>query len=249
VLSDLPAAAPTTQLFTDALRNAGVAVELDNQTECPYAPIEGEWLDFYNERISSKTRSNNRNKLKKLKKLGEVEIRWVTDTDADPEALEKIFAMDERGEYHGASRTRPFDSELGQSFFRELCTRFSERGWLFIGMLEIDGKLAAYRLCFRYRGVHCDYFPGFDPEYFKLSPGRILMAEIAQNCFESGMKEIDFLRGFEDWKRDWTEEFRWSATLSAENTSLRSKGAQFAMAPKKALRELLGGKRGTGSEK
>ena len=192
-------------------------------------------------------RSNNRNKLRKLEKLGEVQIRWVTDIGADPDALEKIFAMDERGEYHGASRTRPFDSELGQAFFRELCARFSRRGWLFIGLLEISGKLAAYRLCFRYRGVHCDYFPGFDPEYFKLSPGRILMAEIARDCFESGQREINFLRGFEDWKRDWTDEFRWNATLTAENTSLRSRGARFAQAPKKALRELLGVKRDSGA--
>lgn len=248
VLSDLPSAAPTTALFADALREAGVAVKLDDQTECPYALVEGEWLDFYNERISSKTRSNNRNKLRKLEKLGEVQIRSVTDLDAEPEVLEKIFAMDERGEYHGASRTRPFDSEVGQSFFRELCGRFSKRGWLFIGVLEVSEKLVAYRLCFRYRGVHCDYFPGFDPEYFKLSPGRILMAEIARDCFESGQSEIDFLRGFEDWKRDWTDSFRMNATLTAENTSWRSKGAQFAQAPKKALRKFLGGKGASGSD-
>jgi CelD/BcsL family acetyltransferase involved in cellulose biosynthesis len=243
VLSDLPSASPTTALFADALREAGVATDLSDQTECPYAALEGEWLDFYNGRISGKTRSNNRNKLRKLEKLGEVQIRWLTDLAADPDALESIFAMDERGEYHGASRTRPFDSEIGQSFFRELCRRFSERGWLFIGLLEISGKLVAYRLCFRYRGVHCDYFPGFDPEYFKLSPGRILMAEIARDCFESGQEEIDFLRGFEDWKRDWTDSFRWNATLTAENTSWRSKWARFAVAPKQALRELLGRKR------
>jgi hypothetical protein len=69
------------------------------------------------------------------------------------------------------------------------------------------------------------------------------MAEIARDCFESGQKEIDFLRGFEDWKRDWTDSFRWNATLTAENTSWRSKWARFAEAPKKALRELLGRKR------
>ncbi len=241
-LSDLSSASPTTEAFANALREAGVGVELNEPCECPYLPIAGEWLDFYNERISSKTRSNNRNKHKKLQKLGEVLIRWVTDTDAEPEALEKIFAMDERGEYHGASRTRPFDSVVGQSFFREVCGKFSKRGWLFIGLLEVSGELVAYRLCFRYRGVHSDYFPGFDPEYFKLSPGRILMAEIARDCFESGQKEIDFLRGFEDWKRDWTDTFRMNATLTVENSSWRSKGARFAQSPKKALRRFLAGK-------
>jgi CelD/BcsL family acetyltransferase involved in cellulose biosynthesis len=246
VLDDLPAAAPTTALFAAALETAGIAVELENRTECPYAPVAGEWLDYYNGRISSKTRSNNRNKLRKLEKLGEVVIRFVTDLAAEPEALEKIFSMDERGEYHGASRTRPFDHEAGRAFFREVCERFSRRGWIFIGLLEVGGELAAYRLCFRYRGVHSDYFPGFDPAHFKLSPGRILMAEIAHSCFESGQREMDFLRGFEDWKRDWTDSFRWNARLSAENTSLRSKAARFAQAPKKAMRELLHAKRDSG---
>ena len=40
------------------------------------------------------------------------------------------------------------------------------------------------------------------------------MAEIARDCFESGQREINFLRGFEDWKRDWTDEFRWNAMLT-----------------------------------
>jgi len=247
-LSDLSAAAATTTLFADALRDHGIAVELGGECECPYVAVEGEWLDFYNSRISSKTRSNNRNKLKKLQKLGEVEIRWVTDVESEPDALEKIFAMDERGEYHGASRTRPFDSDGGRAFFREICTAFSRRGWLFVGMLELAGELVAYRLCFRYRGVHSDYFPGFDPAYFKLSPGRILMAEIARDCFESGQNEIDFLRGFEEWKRDWTDTLRVNVTLTAENRSWRSKGAQFAQSPKKAVLELFAGKREAGSD-
>jgi len=163
-------------------------------------------------------------KLRKLSALGEVRFRWVVAPEDVAPALVALRAMDERSTYHGSERTRPFDSEAGERFFRDFATRFAERGWLMLGLLELDGKVVAYRVSFRFAGRHYDYFPGFDPDFFKLSVGRLLMTEIMRRCFEDRVDEVDFLRGFEPWKREWTDDSRPNVTLRASRPSLASRG-------------------------
>ncbi len=234
-LSDLPLDAEASRCLARALHKRELSGELREGHPCPLLPIQTDWESFYKERISAKTRSNNRNKTRRLEKQGALRFRFVRDLATDPEALEMVFQMDERDAYHDRPRRRPFDSEAGQRFFREIAGSFSRRGWLYLALMELDGKLIAYRLNFRYRNRHFDYFPGFAPDFNRLSPGRLLMTEILRDCFESGIEEVDFLRGFEEWKAEWTDQARSNANLCGKNPALRSALRRFLHAPRETL--------------
>ena len=221
-LNDLPVADPIAEAFCRALRAAGIAAALDVAVQCPYVPVATDWESFYTQRFGKKTRTSNRQKRRKLGALGDLQFRWVDAAGEVETAIERIRAMDERGDYQGEDRIRPFDSPKGYGFFLDFCCRFAERGWLLIALVELDGQVIAYRFGFRFGNRHFDFFPGFSPEYFKLSVGRLLMVDVMQRCFEDRVDEVDLLRGFESWKSEWTETSRDNATLVARNPTLGS---------------------------
>jgi len=61
------------------------------------------------------------------------------------------------------------------------------------------------------------------------------MTEILRDCFESGIEEVDFLRGFEEWKAEWTDQARSNANLCGKNPALRSALRRFLHAPRETL--------------
>ncbi|HPU25822.1 MAG TPA: GNAT family N-acetyltransferase [Phycisphaerae bacterium] len=47
------------------------------------------------------------------------------------------------------------------------------------------------------------YLGGFDPEYGRLSPGKLLVAHALEQAIGEGMRGFDVLRGREDYKYEW----------------------------------------------
>jgi len=223
-LEDLDFEDPLARKLEAELVRVGIPARFDATVQCPYVRISTDWETFYTQQIGKKTRATNRSKLRKLDAMGEMRFRWVLDPGEVGPALERVRAMDERSAYHGEERIRPFDSERGGRFFLDFGTRFAEQGWLLLGLLEVDEAVVAYRYSFRFGGRHFDFFPGFRPDLFKLSVGRLLMAEIMKKCFEEGVEEVNFLRGFESWKEEWTGLSRSNAALTACNPSVGSRG-------------------------
>lgn len=223
-LGDLDSEDPFARALQTELARVGIKAELEESVQCPYVTVKTGWETFYTDQIGKKTRTTNRVKLRKLGAMGEVKFRWVVEPGDVAGALQAVRGMDERSAYHGTERRRPFDSERGHLFFQDFATRFAEKGWLSLGLLELDDAAVAYRFSFRFKGRHFDYFPGFSPDLFKLSVGRLLMTEVMKNCFEEGVSEVNFLRGFESWKEEWTEASRPNVTLTARNPSLASRG-------------------------
>lgn len=222
-LEDLDCEDPLAKALEAGLRSVGISARFTESVRCPYVTLAADWETFYADRFGKKTRKSNRVKLRKLGAMGDMGLRWVVEPQDVVPALEAIRAMDERRAYHGEERIRPFDSDRGQQFFRDFGTRFAENGWLQLGLFELDGAAVAYSFGFRFKGRHFDYFGGFIPSLFKLSVGRLLMVEIIKHCFEEHVTEVDFLRGLESWKEEWTELNRPNGTLTAYNPSLGSR--------------------------
>jgi CelD/BcsL family acetyltransferase involved in cellulose biosynthesis len=47
------------------------------------------------------------------------------------------------------------------------------------------------------------WFPAYDPEMSKYSPGLLLLLEMAQSAAERGIQRFEFGKGMESWKREW----------------------------------------------
>ena len=68
-----------------------------------------------------------------------------------------------------------------------------------------------------YRGVHSQRSTtnrlfllktGYDPEFAKCSPFKLLTYFAVQHAFETGLREVDFLGDTEPWKLEWTSTTR-----------------------------------------
>lgn len=222
-IADLDFADPVARVLVSELERVGIAARFEESVQCAYVAVATDWETFYTDRFGKKTRASNRRKLRKLDEMGDFRIRWVSEPEGVVTALEAMREMDERSDYQGEERIRPFDSARGQEFFADFAVRFARNGWLLLGLMELDGELVSYSIGFRFAARHLYFFGGFKPSMFKLSVGRLLMVEIMQRCFEDRVTEVNFLRGFETWKEEWTSVSRPNGTLTASNPSAGSR--------------------------
>lgn len=207
-LRDMPEDSPTVPAIRSAADRLGLECEVSVDSEAPYLAIESDWETFFATRFGRRWRKTLRHNARRL----EAECGPVSTTfDAVPDGsglLSRLAAMPQDGQYHGADRRSIFGSGPKRAFFEEIAERFSRRGWLRVGMLELRGEVAAFRFAFRYGGKYFDYFTGFHRDYAKVSAGAVLLAQVIEDCFRNGVREVDFLRGAEPWKDVWTDRRR-----------------------------------------
>ncbi len=228
---DLDSEDPAAELYRRAFAGRGLPIGEAVTSERPFLETAGQdWNSFYTARRSSKTRKRKRHQLRRLRQLGTVEVRPVTDPDDYLESLDRIIALNERDSYDGQERRRPFDGEAGRAFFREVGAAFARNSWLLLWLCELDGQLIAYDLGLRYKGRHFDYYGGFDSAFLKSSVGSLLKMRSLQACFEDKVDAVDFLRGDHEWKRLWTDNCRSNVRITIRNPSPRSRFRQFVQA-------------------
>ncbi|MFA5362080.1 MAG: GNAT family N-acetyltransferase [Candidatus Omnitrophota bacterium] len=112
-----------------------------------------------------------------------------------------------------------FDNRLFQKFMDKITAVFHEKHWLNISILTLDGKSIAAYYSFTFSGKIYGYLTGFDPAYKNYSPGSVCLWESLLYFEQNGFTEFDFLRGEEEYKRDWSKNYR-----SIENVIIAQNG-------------------------
>ena len=69
-----------------------------------------------------------------------------------------------------------------------------------VGILRINGLVAAGAICFRDRSSVAMYLVGMNPEFAEARPGWMLNAAFIRYSIEHGCSEFSFLRGDEEYK-------------------------------------------------
>ena len=82
------------------------------------------------------------------------------------------------------------------------------KGALRLSSLTADGKILAIIYGFHHGRKYYFYQSGFDPAYFQLSPGLVLMNFSIEQAIKRGAEEFHFLRGEEEYKAKFTKTFR-----------------------------------------
>lgn len=212
----------------------GLACEILPDSGCLYIPIDSDWPTWRSQRMGKRAGQHMARRRKRMREAGDVQVRVFEEIPADLAPLRAIAAMPQSDTYRGERRESIFSDGAKRAFFEEITRLFSERGWLHLATMTVNGRMAGYHYGFLYGGKYLHYFTGFDPEFAHLSPGRVLMDGILQDCFERGLAEIDFLRGVESWKEPLTDQLRQTVRLVAFQGSIRGRLAR---------QSVLGGRR------
>lgn len=91
-------------------------------------------------------------------------------------------------------------------------------GWL--STLRVGDRLVAAHFAMRSFGTLHSWFPGYDPEFSKYSPGSLLLYEMARLTSAAGITKIDLGKGTERYKLAFANGGRLLAEGSVHRTSL-----------------------------
>ena len=95
-------------------------------------------------------------------------------------------------------------SQAKKTYVRGLLTLLGEARRLDVAVLRAGGRAVAYNLGYVHEGVVNYWNTGFDPEYARFSPGKLLVHGLIESAFDAGHREFNFLRGDEAYKLEWT---------------------------------------------
>ena len=204
-LSRLPHDSPTLPAIAGLARRTGCLTGTWRGDVSPYLTLSGS-CDSYLASLPAKFRSNLRNRLSRLTRIGEPRLE-IVDRDGDGQACEDAMRLEASG-WKAHAHTSIASSAPVQRFYRLLAERAAARGWLRLMFLTVGGRRIAtsYAACFD--GTLFLVKTGYDPEFSACAPFKVLTYLAIQHAYAEGLREIDFLGDTEAWKLEWTDTSR-----------------------------------------
>lgn len=156
-----------------------------------------------------KFRSHLRRAKRQLEEQGTLALKHYST--ADPEALEKFYALEASG-WKGQEGTAIKCDPCTRRFYDSVAQAAARDGYLSLDFLELNGKPIAGHFGFNLRGRYFLAKAGYDEAFRRHGPGQLLVNEILSQTPERGLREFDFV-GPATW-----DESRWA---SARRTNYR----------------------------
>jgi CelD/BcsL family acetyltransferase involved in cellulose biosynthesis len=220
-LPEIPADSSTIDLWNRFAQEAGKVIEIVDTTACPIIHLTNRLEDFL-ESISRNERYNLQRKQRRLTNAGSVAYERICSVQEVGPAFD-IFSrllQTRWGSNNGAST---FPNPRFLSFHQEITRRFSERGWVRIDFLRLNGQVVAGIHGYSYNARYFFYLPAFNPAIIpQASPGILLLFQCIREAIKEGHHEFDLLRGQADYKIAWANSFRRSLTMRHYNRHVRN---------------------------
>ena len=175
-------------------------MEVTLQSVSPVIPLTAD-PDAYRSTLGKKLRENLTYYSRRLAKEHDVSLEFVTSAEGLPAKLDAFLGL-----YRTSLADRAAPELLGETFAafrREVATQFARDGRLVLTLLRIDGSEAAAMLGFLHGGTFYDYNSCYDPAWKQASLGSILQWEVIRHAVARKCRELDMLRGEEDYKYRW----------------------------------------------
>lgn len=172
----------------------------------PYMPLYPN-RDFYENLYNGTLAKQLKRKFRKLEKDLDYRLVTISDSSELEGYLHTLFDL------HKKRRSQKlqlgmFRSENQERVVSNLSRDLLERGWLRPLLLLIDDRPAACLYNFEFKNKIYFYQSGLEPDFGKYSLGALIHSFAIRDALKRGMEEYDLLSGSEDYKKDWTENYR-----------------------------------------
>jgi CelD/BcsL family acetyltransferase involved in cellulose biosynthesis len=157
------------------------------------------WEVAYQALVSSKGRSDDRRKLRRLGELGELEFRIATSGEELQRALGYAFEIYRRRWQDRAGEAGGFASH--ESSWRAVGRALGERGHAQLVTLHLDGTPIAFTYSFLFGETMWGHRVGFDSELTQYSPGWLTIHQAIRLASAAGVTRVDFGLGNESYKQ------------------------------------------------
>lgn len=175
--------------------------------------------DEYLAMITPKWRYRVRKKLRHISKSYQLQFVEAKEHDEMNAMLQDFMTIHGEGR---RARGKPwsFQSEKFKRFANEACGLLFEKGMVKLYLLKANGQPISGVLSFCAGKKLFVYQQGIHPDYFQWSPGVLAFGYSIESAIASGIREIDFLRGGERYKKHWAKGQRRSKSLCVINKTL-----------------------------
>lgn len=205
-LSQLPRTSPTLAAFSAFAADEKLATGMWASNDSPYLALTGTWDEYFGS-LSAKFRSNIRNRMTRLTKLGEPGFEVLRDRASIEAAYDDALRLEASG-WKDNEGTSICSDPAVKTFYNQLTERATESQWLELLFLTVGGRRIATSYGSTYDGRLFLFKTGYDPEFATCSPFKLLTYYAIQHAFARGLREVDFLGDSEPWKLEWTETVR-----------------------------------------
>lgn len=221
-LEEIPAQSANKALLNRVIDAGSVPAVWQTMVQCPYLPIETSWEAFYGTmgkgfRHEVQNKLNRWNNLNKDRRNG-LELHYVDRREVDSMFVDEVVALSDKRRSTDGHRS-PFLNHPDQEFLREVLPLMGRRDQLRVGELRSGDALLAFMLAFRWEGTVYTWNTQYEPAFAAFSLGRIVLVRFAEQAFRDGCRELDFMRGEEPYKFQWTTLCRTNLALRTERTA------------------------------
>lgn len=209
----------------DVLAARGGRVAVRERQRPPYLDLGHGWEQM-EAAMSSNLRGDTRRRARRLAERGEVAFEVITEPSDLDAALDEGFAVEGSGWKTRAGTAVSSDGHT-ERFYRAIAAWAAPRGMLRLCFLRVDGAPVAFDLSLEAGGRHYLLKTGYDEEWSKLSPGKVLRREVIRHCVESGVSTYEFTGDATPWKLAWTDDARRTVRYEAFAPSMSGAAAWF----------------------
>lgn len=174
----------------------------ESRRVAPYVDTSEAW-ETYESGLRRKFRSELRRRRRRLEEEGRLTLEVSDGTEGLSELLEEGFRVEGSG-WKGAHGTSINSHPATRRFYTEVAQWASERDWLRLVFLRLDGRALAFDYCLEHDGTHYLLKTGYDPAYRRFAPGMIIRHLMLARAFSGQISTYDFLGEDYGWKQEWT---------------------------------------------
>jgi CelD/BcsL family acetyltransferase involved in cellulose biosynthesis len=202
-VAPLEATGPALRALREAARARGYRTFVRPTSRAPYLRLAGD-LPAHEGSLSRNLRHDVQRRLRRLCEAGVVSVE-VSDGSARLDALLEEGLRVEALSWKGTRGTAIASGEATARFYAGLARWAASAGWLRLAFLRLDGRAIAFQLDLELRSRYYSLKIGYDPEFERFSPGKLLAYTMVSRAVASGLQVYELLGREEPWKDRWTE--------------------------------------------
>jgi CelD/BcsL family acetyltransferase involved in cellulose biosynthesis len=190
----------------DRARARGYRVLARPVVRPPYLLVDGDWAAF-EKHVAGRLLRDLRRRRRRLEDEGALTFEVSDGATGLEDLLEDGFRVETSG-WKAAQQTAIVSRPETRRFFTEVARWAAARGWLRLAFLRLDGRALAFQFGLEEGGAYYFLKGGYETEFHRFAPGKLLVHEMLERAFSSGLERFEFLGQPEAWKLEWTEDTR-----------------------------------------
>ncbi len=226
-------------LLREILSERRLAFRLDEYSRAYFLPLKGSWEEQY-KALKRNAKSDVRRRINRLEREGALSYFSIRSKEDIDRFLPVLFDQPTKRwmEKYGV-RSRFYDERF-EGFIRNIVETARVKGFLDFTGLRLDDNVIALHIGLSHHFKYYYFIPTFDLAYRDFSPGKVLIYHMLKTQSENRVTEFDFLRGEEDYKSGWSEQYRELFRLYASSNTAKGRLILFWMASARPfLKKLL----------